>query len=734
MASQAPLAVSSQAGPSDDNYTSAYTDIVYDKNGAFWHFSCTPNDMHREEGYWKFTTDEDMRRAYRSGFYTPEKLLLAVDSHYGTYEDINLRWMPGKNGPQFMGQMEGNAGYHLRVIYDIKKFLGGPVSFRGKTPRYPTSSSMEDYWRLTIPQESAHPSMTPPQETAHLSSMTPQPESSDHSLTMPQEDAGPSLATLQEHVYPSSMALGELEDLSSMTPQESAQSLSTTPQPESLLPLLTMPQDAGPALATLQEHTYPSSVTLEELEHPSSTTLRELTDPPSMPPHEPLDASSTPGQEFVALPNSESSSSTIRGASSPVPVSEAPTRLHEAQYGSQVVHSDEFTHRADPNIAASSEVPSETELPPIPSLSPSQSGSIIERHNVQGALRPTIPMVEIGSNPIQASSSTYRLQSWVNEMQRAQINVNPLQILAMALHLQPQAQALSHNDLNPSGFDLSLLAGNTALTHSQMNTESSAHSRSSEANDQTSSRAPFSTRNISQQLNEQRPSIGPSTVSYPASTEHSPASNSSDSTIHPTTSSAVARDTLPELGTAEQLSRGVTRVRETESPVDQGDEAKLSPAQPPSAPATFDPYPGLACMDCGEESGHTHQCHIASKLTQSHDIQTTAKHIADFLPSRPPNVLELRILADSTEFFDPGPWTTHQGPPPEPTPEDRAEEIRAMAEIVRNEPSYRNNPALHSLPDGLMVTFWALTTSSEEIYPATGPSNNIDDETEQLLW
>jgi hypothetical protein len=493
-------------------------------------------------------------------------------------------------------------------------------------------------------------------------------------------------------------------------------------------------------------------------------------------------------------------SSTIRGASSPVSVSEIPTRLHEAQYGSPVLHSDESTHRADPNIAARSEVSSETdpgpilslssrsasihradpniaikpevssetelppipslspsqpdesihrgdpnvaaksevsnetELPPIPSLSPSQSGSIIERHNVQGALRPTIPMAEIDSNPIQASPSTSRLQSWVKEIQRAQINVNPLQILAMAQHLQSQAQALSHNDLNPSGFSPRLLDGITTLTNSQINTESSAHSGSSEAIDQTSSRAPSSTRNIfSQQLNDQRPSIDPSTISYPVSTEHSPASSSSDSAIDPATSSAVARDTLPELNTAEPLSNGVTRVRETESPVDQDDEAKPSPAQSPPAPAAIDPYPGLACMDCGEESGHTDQCHIGSKLTRPGDIKTTANHIADFPTPRPLDVLELRDLADSTELFDPGPWTTHQGPPPEPTPEDRAGEIREMAAIVRNEPSYRNNPALHSLPDGLLVTFWALTTSSEEIYPPTGPANNIDDETEQLL-
>jgi hypothetical protein len=244
----APLAGSSDARPSDDNYTSAYTGVVRDENGAFSHLICTPNDTHTEEGYWKFTTDEDMYRAYRSDFQTPEGILWAVDLHYGTYEGISLRWMPGQNGPQFMGQREGNAAYHLRVIYDIKKFLGGPMSFRGKTPRYPTSSSMEDYWRLTILQESAHPSIALPQESAHPSS------------TMP---------------------------------QESAQSSSTTPQESSDLPLMMPRDDADTASATLQEPAYPSSTTLGELADPPSSPSRELSDPSSTPRHEPVDAPST---------------------------------------------------------------------------------------------------------------------------------------------------------------------------------------------------------------------------------------------------------------------------------------------------------------------------------------------------------------------------------------------------------------------------------------------------------
>jgi hypothetical protein len=75
--------------------------------------------------------------------------------------------------------------------------------------------------------------------------------------------------------------------------------------------------------------------------------------------------------------------------------------------------------------------------------------------------------------------------------------------------------------------------------------------------------------------------------------------------------------------------------------------------------------------------------------------------------------LDYRNLVESVERFDPGPWTTHQGIPPQSEPEDPLDQIRGMADVVRNEDGYKNDAELHSLPDGAMIMLWALKTSPD---------------------
>jgi hypothetical protein len=82
------------------------------------------------------------------------------------------------------------------------------------------------------------------------------------------------------------------------------------------------------------------------------------------------------------------------------------------------------------------------------------------------------------------------------------------------------------------------------------------------------------------------------------------------------------------------------------------------------------------------------------------------------MPMEHLTVLDYRNFTDSVRYFDPGPYTTHQGPPPEPDAEDPEDQIRGMAEIIRNEHCYKNDVELHSLPDDIMITLWALKASS----------------------
>ena len=88
-----------------------------------------------------------------------------------------------------------------------------------------------------------------------------------------------------------------------------------------------------------------------------------------------------------------------------------------------------------------------------------------------------------------------------------------------------------------------------------------------------------------------------------------------------------------------------------------------------------------------------------------------ANILSDLKPQRRLTVLDHRNLADAVERFDPGPWTTHFDLYPEKDPEDPETQIRGMADIVRNETSYKNDPELHGLPDDFMILLWALKTS-----------------------
>lgn len=45
--------------------------------------------------------------------------------------------------------------------------------------------------------------------------------------------------------------------------------------------------------------------------------------------------------------------------------------------------------------------------------------------------------------------------------------------------------------------------------------------------------------------------------------------------------------------------------------------------------------------------------------------------------------------------------------------EDPETQISRMADHIRNEENYKNDAALHSVPDGLMVLLWALKTSEK---------------------
>ncbi|KAI8940812.1 hypothetical protein NX059_002074 [Plenodomus lindquistii] len=123
-------------------------------------------------------------------------------------------------------------------------------------------------------------------------------------------------------------------------------------------------------------------------------------------------------------------------------------------------------------------------------------------------------------------------------------------------------------------------------------------------------------------------------------------------------------------------------------------QGKMSPTEQPEllSPVTKD-YLDIPCMGCGlnEVQGHTPNCYIGN-IAFSDNL----------------TVLDHRRLADAVEYFDPGPWTTHFNPYPTPPLEDPQTQISSMADVIRNEDTYKDDSFLHELPDSEMVLLWAL--------------------------
>jgi hypothetical protein len=116
----------------------------------------------------------------------------------------------------------------------------------------------------------------------------------------------------------------------------------------------------------------------------------------------------------------------------------------------------------------------------------------------------------------------------------------------------------------------------------------------------------------------------------------------------------------------------------------------------------------FGCMDCGEDIGHKADCHIGSTYIPS-SLPSLVTIILDMKPIANPTVIDLRTLCDAVAHFDPTPAkTTHFNQFPTPPLEDAQTQIEGMAEMIRNEQSYKDNPELAGLPDGVMVFMWAM--------------------------
>ncbi|EUC44112.1 hypothetical protein COCMIDRAFT_99009 [Bipolaris oryzae ATCC 44560] len=111
------------------------------------------------------------------------------------------------------------------------------------------------------------------------------------------------------------------------------------------------------------------------------------------------------------------------------------------------------------------------------------------------------------------------------------------------------------------------------------------------------------------------------------------------------------------------------------------------------SPSDLENIAKLPCIDCGDNGGHASDCNIGNLKFKEHLT-----------------MIDYRVLADIVEQFDPGPWTTHFNLNREREPEDPLVQIAGLAEVIRNEDSYKNDPELHGLPDVHMIILWAFKT------------------------
>jgi len=138
-------------------YHTAYFGATIDANGDFVSFVRKPDDTHKQNGFWRFVTIDDERRAYACGRHTPEDILLAVCRGEGPHDDIVLRWVAGEVEKNMESGISGNATFHLQRIYDIRKYLKKPLAWRGLIPFYPAQPAerMKIYWNSLRAQSKA---------------------------------------------------------------------------------------------------------------------------------------------------------------------------------------------------------------------------------------------------------------------------------------------------------------------------------------------------------------------------------------------------------------------------------------------------------------------------------------------------------------------------------------------------------------------------------------------------
>ncbi|KAF1915425.1 hypothetical protein BDU57DRAFT_273071 [Ampelomyces quisqualis] len=615
-------------------YHSAYYGIVTDRHGKFTNFVRRPDDSHLRNGYWRFNSLQDEHLAYFRGLRTPEDLLRAVDRGDGTHEDISLRWIPGQIDTVLKRSIAGFAGQHLREIYDMRRFLGKPLSFRNQVPLYPVHPRMREYWDTRRLPE------TPGTQNA-ADTMHDGPSSSHvHSAkgTSPAVEAAATKQLSSKH-HPlqttKSFSNGQIATNNAASTVAAAQTPIT---PTTLRPPPTVSENPSSQQSSLLPRHQPQS----------HQDQNEQCSQRSVP---------TPFSPFVA--QARSSTKTLVGQPHGTPF-EANRPSNDCGSRVEVVESG---GKARPVAMG--------ESPPA-------------QNSQNYRLDPAFPQ------PTQQAPQSWRIQSGGSPGKFEQVKVPISQQLHNSASFVTPARARTKHGVNSANVSPAS-SGNIEGMQSPSPSPGSFHTVMEMDTDEmdTATTTPVSGLNV------------PGAIMRESST-HTMVANDLR-TMDNVPNNAFQRSAVAQNG-HRNISSPKRRLEFTAQELrkdkrQKGDHVldkiqRPCQDQPVLLPKTDDMFPGLACMDCGEETGHKLNCFVGNSK-----------------PLEKLTILDYRNLTESVQRFDPGPWTTHQGLAPEPEPEDTSDQLQGMADFIRNEDDYKSDTNLHHLPDCFMIVAWAMKSS-----------------------
>ncbi|KAF2031443.1 hypothetical protein EK21DRAFT_88151 [Setomelanomma holmii] len=693
-------------GRSPGGYYSAYSGaIATDPTGTFDHYILSPDESHRRNGYWIFRTTGDDRRAYARGIPNPEAILCSADRGEHPHNDIILRWKPGRIDTNIKGYMTGCAGDHLRDIYDMRAFLGKSLSLGGHIPRYPVAPLLASWWEHR--HNAAMASTRQPPVTAVAAPALPLASAESTTTTQSRHESRTTSSSPPMDEQPMSLPDSDLDETTgcrtgSTSPQGSGSSRNLGFGKYPATALNDRPVESPMQTAIITHGAQPiSMLSLSHVALPV-TPMRWASDVQGT--QSKIHAGPRSHGPLSSAHSTASSARTpTRSTSDTVPTQDIPNgEPYHAPQIAQATHSNSFRTQINP-------------VGPIAHISPVQSAS--DRQVKQLAHDNLQPMADQDLDRSQQPSLPAFSKLSTPERSKPSLSRNTPTIAPSTA--MPQSTTERHRPHLPASPAIS----RTSTSGSRLPTVSRTPLPLIQARPSIADPGPSPRRDSVAVIStpKQGLALGNSAGEQvgKADVQRSTEARDTGSTMIPRSHDSENTTSLGAKSPSQQeVERSKEPVASRKRPITSDGDVATSPKKPKGndrhvSPVSFpvqkvpslaglvstaeghEVYLGIACMECGEELGHSGNCHVGNAES-------------------PQNLtmLDYRNLADNAERFDPGPWTTHKSPAIS-EPQDADAAISGMASEIRNEDTYKSDPELHTLSDDHMIMLWAFKTSPD---------------------